>query len=196
MSASAGANVSATTTASLRRSAPAATTGATVDPAACGAPTASADPIAAVGAYLQDAVLPGVAQEQRSELRAAIKLLQSAARELDELPGVLGAQIAELRTLCAAAEWVLDPGNDEPVPAHREPPATLTVLRARDDEARAAAGRAIEALQQHLRTTTGEHEPAERVLAGLFEALGRHAARRMAWQSVFPVAPDTEGASR
>lgn len=60
-----------------------------------------AETIAAVHAYLTESILPGLAQEQRSEFRAALKLLDEAAREVAERPALEAVDLkdAEERVL-------------------------------------------------------------------------------------------------
>lgn len=137
--------------------------------------------LAAVTTFLEDTVLPGVAQEHRSELRAALKLLRTAHDELDVLPVVLHEEIAELAELCARADTVLGLATDCPPPPLE--PTTLSDLGRAHEQARAAVTTVLLALQVQQSHGGGD---AERVLLGaIFEALGRHAERRLPWQTVF-----------
>lgn len=155
---------------------------------------AGIDVLAAVRAFLEGSVLPGVAQEQRSELRAAIKLLRGAEIELDESPAVLEAETAELWVLVQRARAVLAREialPEAPAPRSGGFPAP-NELRARHADACATATAAVLALQEHVRAREAgdpERESAAAILADLYATLGRHAERRIPWQSVFLTAP-------
>ncbi len=116
--------------------------------------------IAAIGEFLEAHVLPAVPAEQRSELRAARKLLDEAARELAALPAVAAAEATELRALCDARE------EDR-----------RGVL--------AAVEKRITELQESIRAGHAGRERLEEIYA----MLGRQAALRLPFQSVFPHEP-------
>jgi hypothetical protein len=138
--------------------------------------------VAAVTTFIEDTVLPGVAQEHRSELRAALKLLRAARDELDVLPVVLYEEISELVDLCTRAEDLRDIVTDcPPLPLE---PTTLSDLSDVHQQARVAVTTALLALQVEL--DQGQGSEATRALLGaIFRALGRHAERRLPWQNVF-----------
>jgi hypothetical protein len=111
--------------------------------------------IGAVAAFLETDLLPDVAADRRSELRAAIKLLRDCADEAAEGLGPL--QAAE----------------------HAEAVRSATT---------------IAALQERLRTAAdADGGTDEATLRAVYEDLGRHAGRRLRWQSVFPVPTTSEG---
>jgi hypothetical protein len=151
------------------------------------------DTLAAIRAFLEADILPGVAPEHRSELRAALKLLHTAEHELGELHHVLDAETRELRQLCrAAADQV---GTEPPAFEAINPAATLTELQRLHDQARAAAGEALLALQRRARDGDPlQRADAQALLHDFYGALGRHARRRLPWQSVFPAVPTKQGA--
>lgn len=146
---------------------------------------AGIEALAATRAFLEETILPGVAQEHRSEARAALKTLRALELELADLPRVLHAEIEELGELCAAAGAPARCGQAaghlraEAGPA---PGLDLAELGARHADARGAATTAILALQERARASDAE---AVDLLARFYAALGRHAERRQPWQAVF-----------
>jgi hypothetical protein len=115
--------------------------------------------VGAVAAFLETDLLPGVAADRRSELRAAIKLLRDSAGEAEEaLAATIAADDAERRRVTQEVAALQD---------------RLRASRSADDEQQRAAD--LTSLREH------------------YEALGRDAARRLRWQSVFPVPSTSEG---
>lgn len=150
---------------------------------------AAVEAIAAARRFLETTILPSVPAEHRSELRAALKNLRTAELELAEVPGVLCTEIDELGELTRSAHAALGlPQAERHTPAGS---ADLAQLRDAHAGARRAAAGAILALQEHAREpSAGDRAEALELLARFYAALGRHAERRLPWQSVFPVRPD------
>ncbi|HEX4109370.1 MAG TPA: hypothetical protein VHX88_14635 [Solirubrobacteraceae bacterium] len=147
--------------------------------------------IGAVRGYLDGVARAGMPPEQRSEVRAALKLLANAQLELSELAGLLRTESAELLALCAGTAALT--GVQEPEQRAPELDATLPELQEHHAHARRASAQAILALQLQARDGSG---PALDLLDRFYVALGRHAERRLPWQSVFPVPTLEQGASR
>ena len=133
-----------------------------------------------VADFLDAEVVGAVPAELRSEVRAAVKLLRTSAVELSVRHREIGAEIDDLLVLCGTHAAAADaPRLDELA-------------------ARAAADRP--SLQDQERLRLDVHEVVTRTMnclaAGDDPALGDflrclrgHAARRSAWQAVFPVDP-------
>ena len=141
-----------------------------------------------VRTFLQTNVLPDVPPDYRGEVRAALKLLDGAERELTVLPMVLVEELGELGELCVQTELLLGIATDRPG-LGGECGLTVPQLSSRHEQARMAVTRALCALQEHLREPlteeAGNHAAALDLLAETYETLGRHAERRLPWQSVF-----------
>ena len=141
----------------------------------------------AVRAYLTDKLLPTVPASQRSDLRAAAKLIDNALGELDMLHPMLQNECAAMERLCREAEShaaqhpTLAPmaaaARELAGQAHGE---SLTALRQRHGQWSALCGDLALALQ----AIPGAE--AARQMRGLLELLGSHALARARWQSVFP----------
>lgn len=144
--------------------------------------TTIAERLAGIGDFLRREVLPGVKDETKGELRAAIKLLDDMVPEADLLPGLLETQAAERLDLCAKVVRVLDVD-----------PSPVSLLRARWEQ----RGKTMAEL-------TAIHAEAGMLLAGLvnrldqaekalrheaYALLADHAAPGTTWQSVFPGGP-------
>lgn len=138
---------------------------------------AGEDTIAAVRSYLTEQVLPGLSQGQRSEFRAALKLLDEAAAELAGRSALRELELRELIPLCEQADTVL--GR----------PASGGGSSDREDLLGAVEERVL-ALQEQVRAG-GEGRD---LLRSLYACLRHHALQRTPWQSVFPV--PTEGVLR
>lgn len=163
--------------------------------------------VAAARTFLEETILEAVPPEHRGELRAALKNLRGAELELAGLAGVLRAETDELAELCDAAYAAV--GTPASGLRGAAEAADLAELREAHDAARRAATDAILALQTLARPATSSSppvggknrgegaDPAEALalLARFYAALGRHAERRLPWQSVFPAVP-TQGALR
>ena len=141
----------------------------------------------AVRAYLTEKLLPAVPASQRSDLRAAAKLIDNALGELDMLHPMLQNECAEMEQLCREAESlaaqhgelarVTTAARELAAEAHGE---SLTALRERHGQWSALCGDLALALQ----ALPGE--ASARQMRGLLELLGAHALARARWQSVFP----------
>ena len=125
----------------------------------------------AVRAYLTEKLLPAVPASQRSDLRAAAKLIDNALGELDMLHPMLQNECAEMEQLCREAESL--------AAQHGELARVTTAAR---ELAAEAHGESLTALR--LQAIPGE--ASARQMRGLLELLGAHALARARWQSVFP----------
>lgn len=141
----------------------------------------------AIGAYLTDRLLPAVPASQRSDVRAAAKLIANALGELDVIYPLLQGECAEMERACREAE-AIDAEQDAlagiaaAARALSAKPGdeSLTALRARHGQWRALCGD----LALALLAIPGA--AATNQMQALLELLGRHALARAKWQSVFP----------
>ncbi|MGH8595911.1 MAG: hypothetical protein ACREXT_04555 [Gammaproteobacteria bacterium] len=151
--------------------------------------------LAALRAFLMREVLPTVSQSIAGELRAAIKTLEAVAAELNALHPLLRAECIELLGLCVEAKLCLS----EPSEAVERLPSLNCFTERLSDNALDAVG--LIALHQEIHTVSSallvelqethysrrtEESALAALLARFYTTLGRHAERRIAWQSVFP----------
>lgn len=152
-----------------------------------------------VRAFLDAQVLPQVPGELRSELRAAIKVLADAGREIDALPAILareGATMLDLLADAAALDGAIITPSDLSDWRRRHAEAGADGLRrlsAFHDALSAEVGRVLVAIQQAARVAgpsgagPAAGRAASRALARrYYQALGEQAGSRLDWQSVFP----------
>ena len=148
------------------------------------------DAIAEVGRFLEQDLLPSLPAALRGELRAAIKLLHSAAAELNVMTPLLRRECSELLAL-----------NDEsaPILATHAPAPPDTTLRARladtelnlrglftlHDEVQLAVTLRMTALLSMVATAGTVGERSRALLLRFYQTLEHHAAQRLPWQSVF-----------
>lgn len=148
--------------------------------------------------FLGNEILPGVAGDKRSDLRATLKMLEDMTNELDRLPALLELEIPGMLHLCNAAAAALG-WND----VHPDDLQSLKEFSLEFDKPgkllseRLALHAAICALIGNLAsqlTVKIAAEPAGQecpsgprvVLAKCYRLLRRQAAARSPWQSVFP----------
>ncbi|MGQ0622166.1 MAG: hypothetical protein ACT4QA_20010 [Panacagrimonas sp.] len=147
--------------------------------------------------FLSGAVLAAVPHGLRSELRAAIKVLEEVEAELDALPGLVPPECERLLTLCAESVEQLETTNSEALALR-----ISTLRHELRDEARGlrarialhqellhlSAGLLVQ-LQQSQRALPPGHAQRNRlrpVLRNFLLELRDQAKARQAWQSVFP----------
>lgn len=132
--------------------------------------------------FLDAEVVTALPGELRSEVRAAAKLLRTSAVELSVRHREVAAEIEDLLVLCAA----------HAVPEDAEAIVGLS--------ARAGGQRMSLPEQEILRTEVHDlvtctmtrlTEAGDPALAAFLRCLGGHAARRSAWQAVFPTTPSS-----
>jgi hypothetical protein len=153
--------------------------------------------LSAVRGFLDEEVVPSVPQHVAGEVRAAIKLLESVERELDDLHVVLLAECTEMLELCGAGLGPLardpqvSPQVDELGALQArlrervaDAPDTLTDRGTLHAEVRDLCAQVVSLLQTAEADGVGGGE-----LHSLYAVLGRHAERRVPLQSVFPVSP-------
>jgi hypothetical protein len=130
--------------------------------------------LAAVRSFLEDVVLAEVPQHLAGELRAAVKLLESAQAELGCLHAVLLRESEELLDLCEGS------ARAQALRARLAPaPEQLAERAALHREIRGLSAETIERLQADGSATARER------LDDLYATLGRHSHTRVPWQSVF-----------
>jgi hypothetical protein len=132
--------------------------------------------IEGVADFLATEVVPAVGHQLRGEVRAAVKLLRTAAVELAVRHREIGEEIRELLDLCVP----LVDAEQRRVLARLADRVGAQVLDLREQEAlrlelHAVVGTVMSGL---VRT-----DPA--AVSALVDALGRHASRRSTWQAVF-----------
>ena len=147
--------------------------------------------LAMVRAFLAEQILPEVPDSLTGELRAALKILDTVAAELDVLYPLLLTECRALLDLCGEICARL--------PSSATPANTDLAMRCAALNEQYARGftattplielhRAIKALAKDLinslQKTADEPGPAQ-ALARLYSLLGQHATARIPWQTVF-----------
>lgn len=147
----------------------------------------------ATAAFLKTDVLPVTPAALRSELRAAIKNIESAARELETLHPRSERECRELAALCKGFAEVL--GDPPPMVAifaqklDRRCSSTPNLLGLRAEIQALLSAQMREARSRSAAASASERERLDAMLHGCYDTLGRHAAAASAWQDVFtPVA--------
>lgn len=138
--------------------------------------------LAGIGYFLRREVLPGMKDEAKGELRAAIKLLDDMIAEVDLAPGLLETQAAQRLDL---ADKIIRSLNAEP--------SAVAVLRARWGQRgktmaeltaiHAEAGLLLATLVNQLQ------QPDDALRREGYALLAQQATPGTAWQSVFPGGP-------
>ena len=152
----------------------------------------------AIRVFLEEEILPGVAVELRSDLRAVLKMLENMETEQDRLPALIESECQEMRQLCEAAIATLgdrDLSGDEQdsfsrLVRQRGTPADSL----RDAHAEHAALTDLLGKLAGRLSTRSEAEPQDPACPSaptvLFQSccrfLQRQAEPRIGWQSVFP----------
>jgi hypothetical protein len=134
-----------------------------------------------VADFLESDVAGDVSPELRGEVRAAAKLLRTCVVELSMRPREVAAEIDELLTLCGLAS---PPAADAALVETLRTRARLHGQNLREQEVLR-----LEVSDLTARTMVRLTEADDPALAAFLICLGYHAARRSAWQSVFPVNP-------
>jgi hypothetical protein len=154
--------------------------------------------LARVRAFLCEQIVPSVPGELASEVRAAVKLLDTAAIELNQRHALLLAELADSIDYCQrAAQLVGRPDSTQTwlaacrTLAERagEPGLDLRGLDGVLRDVRALGSTLLVELGKHQRASGAE--TAGELAAEFCACLGDHARRRLAWQAVFPVSPDS-----
>lgn len=147
--------------------------------------------LALVRDYLALEVVPALPDHIATEVKAAVKLLDTASAEFAALGTVLPDEIAELRSLCQQGLAALGEPDRRHESTANEDAADLPGLLA---ERRRLAGQStvlIGRLQARIAGSAEsdiERKASCDLLARFIETLGSQARRRTPWQSVFPQA--------
>ncbi|MCV7410624.1 hypothetical protein AWC05_20585 [Mycobacterium florentinum] len=156
----------------------------------------SIDALAALGVvrtFLSADIVPVVPEASAGELRAAVKLLETAAIELADRHSSVRAESVDLIGLCARAATLLglDTVSLEATAQGRrtqaEPSSPAMELLWAD--ARSLTTTVVSRLQDQATAS----EQARCLLRQFYRCLGDHARSRLAWQSVFPAAGSNTG---
>lgn len=139
--------------------------------------------VGGVADFLEAEVADAVPPQLRGEVRAAIKLLRTSVLELDIRHREVGEEIEELLTLCDGTSLAAD---DRDLVDDLRTRSRYSVLSLREQETLRT-----EVSDLAARTMSRLAERADPALEGFLQCLGRHAARRLPWQSVFGI--DTVG---
>jgi hypothetical protein len=157
--------------------------------------------LALVRDYLASEVVPALPDHIATEVKAAVKLLDTVSVELAASGTSLPDEIAELRSLCQqglAALGEPDRRPDGDLDAHslgaanphaNEDTADLPGLLAERRRLTGLAAVLISQLQAHIASSVereGARKASCNLLARFFETLGGQVRRRTPWQSVFP----------
>lgn len=157
----------------------------------------SIDALAALGVvrtFLTTDIVPLVPEASAGELRAAVKLLETAAIELADRHGSVRAETVDLIGFCARAGMLLgldsvsSQATAQARRAQAEPSGPALELLWAD--ARSLATSVLPRLQDQAAAS----DEARSLLKHLYRCLGGHARSRLVWQSVFPAAGGNPGA--
>ena len=147
--------------------------------------------LAMVRAFLAEQILPGVPDSLTGELRAALKILDTVAAELDALYPLLLTECRELLDLCGEI-CARQPSSETPTNINLATRCTafneryargFTATTPLFEFYRAIKGLATDLINS-LQKTANEPGPAQ-ALARLYSLLGQHATARIPWQTVF-----------
>ena len=145
--------------------------------------------LASISAFLSRDLLSVVPKEMASEVRAAVKLLQDVADELDWLPAVLGAECEEQLALETRAQQLVELEiGDELRQQVKAPSASVREQIDLHRNISEATTRIVLKLQAHIRASSTDKNHSlklRELLDQYYETLGRHAETRLRWQSVF-----------
>ncbi|EQB01054.1 hypothetical protein [Sphingobium baderi] len=154
--------------------------------------------LAGIRQFLGEEILPCVPGDKRGDLRAALKMLEDMAKEIDRLPGLLELEIAEMLHLCDAAVAALgwDGVDQDDLQSLKEFALEFDKPGKRLSEL-LALHTGICVLVSNLAiqlTAKVAIEPEDQkclsgprvVLAKSYRLLRRQAEARTSWQSVFP----------
>lgn len=145
--------------------------------------------LASVRDFLTRDVLPAVPKEIAGEVRAAVKLLEDVADELDWLPAVLRAECEEMLALLIKTQGVIVTGIDDEL--RRQivaPPGSIREQLELHRTMTEMATSVVLKLQAGIRELSVENNESMKLrdlLDQHYEMLGRHAETRLRWQSVF-----------
>ncbi len=147
-----------------------------------------------VRTFLTTDIMPVVPKESAGELRAAVKLLETAAIELADRHGSVRVETDDLIGFCAQAATLLglasvaSEATAQACRAQAEPSGpALELLRA---DARSLCAAVLPRLQDRA----AESDQARSLLKHFYRCLGDHARSRLTWQSVFPATTSNPGA--
>ena len=144
--------------------------------------------LALVSRFLADSVVPAVPRAMTAELRAAIKLLDTARIELGCLFPVLRDECRELLLLNEAADKLLSQSASITIETlHEQVEGGYPDLPALMAMHRSILERMSERLCS-LQTLEAQNPTPDlrKLLQRIYTALGRHAETRLPWQAVFP----------
>ncbi len=145
--------------------------------------------LASVRDFLTRDVLPAVPKEIAGEVRAAVKLLEEVADELDWLPAVLRAECEEMLALQEKTREIMNSevGDELRQQIIASPGSIREQLELHSNMVEAVTVVVLK-LQTRIRELSAENDGSILLRALLdqhYEMLGRHAGTRLRWQSVF-----------
>lgn len=151
--------------------------------------------MAAIRACLEDSILPAVARDSQSELRAIIKLIDDMTEEVDHGSLALLGELDELLDLCERVSGALQEtfANlgwgaqfDRLKADFAGPVGSLTRLAQLHHQACMMIGSLAVALADKVRQSDPTTVASDQLLLRqCYETLRRHAATRATWQSIF-----------
>ncbi len=155
------------------------------------------DAIQEVSLFLEQDILPTVTAALRSELRAAIKILHSAATELNVMTPLLQRECHELLRLNDESARALEadattPSSDALRPRLADPALDLRSLFALHEEIQQVVTLRMTALLELSGIDAVNGERSRALLLRYYDVLARHATQRLPWQSVFTAPLDSE----
>lgn len=148
------------------------------------------DAIIEVSRFLEQDIVPSVPAEFKSELKAAIKILQSAATELNVSSPMLRQECTELLALneessaCAALPTTVA-SNTAMHARLADSALDLRGLFALHQDVLAASNTHMTGLLELSASVGSDRERSRALLLRYYQLLEQHAVRRLPWQSVF-----------
>ncbi|MFA7584590.1 MAG: hypothetical protein WCY11_00100 [Novosphingobium sp.] len=154
--------------------------------------------LAGIRQFLSNEILPSVAGDKRSDLRATLKMLENMASEIDCLPGLLELEIPEMLHLCNAAMAALgwNGVDQDDLQSLKEfslefdrPGKLLSELQTLHSSICVLISNlAIQLIAKIVTEPEGQKclSGPRVVLAKCYRLLRRQAEARTPWQSVFP----------
>ena len=152
----------------------------------------------AIREFLESDIMPGVAAEMRSDMRASLKMLENMETEIDRLPALLASENDEMLRLCEAAIAAIGRQYlsvdelqtfEELVRQQGQPLPSLSGMEGRHAQFNMLLGKLAFRLSARIDAEPGEQtcpSASKVVFTQCCRFLQRQAQTRTDWQAVFP----------